>query len=160
MYCPSCASQNNDDAKFCRTCGSNLSLISQALTGELPQVRHGKHGKTEHKSPPSVANAVATIFGGLGFVAAAFGCLYYAPAGHIWWFWMFIPAFGAIGKGVAEWVSAKQLQPPAARPAQMAPPRLDTSQLPPQRIPSELPAPPSSVTESTTRLFDESNRRN
>ena len=159
MYCPNCASQNNDDAKFCRTCGSNLSLISQALTGELPQGRHGKHGKS-HKNPPSVANGVATIIGGLGFIVTAFGCLYYAPAGQIWWFWMFIPAFGAIGTGVAECLRAKQLASPAAGHAQVAPHQPNTNELPPQRTPSELPAPPSSVTESTTRLFDESNRQN
>jgi len=160
MYCPSCASQNNDDAKFCRACGANLSLVSQALTGELPQARHGKHRKSESKNPPTVANGVATIIGGLGFIMVAFGCLFYAPAGRIWWFWMFIPAFGAIGKGVAEWLSAKQLSSPTPRPAQVAPPRPNTNELPPQRIAPELPAPPASVTESTTRLFDESNRQN
>ena len=159
MYCPNCASQNNDDAKFCRTCGANLSLISQALTGAIPEVRRGKHGKLEHKSPPSFANGVATIVGGLGFILAAFGVLFFAPAGRLWWFWMFIPAFGTIGKGVAECLSARQLIPPTARPAQMAPPVLNTNQLPP-RIPPELGPPPSSVTESTTKLFDESNRQN
>ena len=158
MYCPSCGSQNSDDAKFCRTCGANLSLIPQALTGQLPEVRRGKHGKAEHKGPPSFPNGVATIIGGLGFILAAFGARYFAPAGEIWWFWMLIPAFGAIGKGVSECLSARQL-PPAARPRQMAPPVLNTNELP-SRIPSELAAPPGSVTESTTRLFDESNPQN
>ena len=156
MYCPKCASQNNDEAKFCRACGANLSLISQALTGELPPVRHGK---SEHKGPPSFANGVGTTIGGLGFILAAFGVLYWGPAGEIWWFWMFIPAFGTIGKGVAECLSAKQSPHPSARPPQMMPPQLDTNELPAPHITPELSAPPSSVTESTTRLFDESNRR-
>ena len=161
MYCPKCASQNNDEAKFCRACGANLSLISQAMTGELPQVRHGKQGKTDAKSPPSFPNGVATIVAGFGFIVAAFGALYYAPAGHIWWFWMFIPAFGTIGKGVAECLSAKQLPRSSGRHEQMTPPpKLETNELPPPRITPELSAPPSSVTESTTRLFDESNRQN
>ena len=160
MYCPKCASQNNDEAKFCRGCGANLSLISQALTGEPLQVRQGKQGKSEDKSPPSFPNGVATIVAGFGFIIAAFGALYYAPAGNIWWFWMFIPAFGTIGKGVAECLGAKQLSRSSPGPAQMTPPKLDTNELPPPRITPELSAPPSSVTESTTRLFDESNRQN
>jgi hypothetical protein len=160
MYCPNCASQNNDDAKFCRTCGANLSLISQALTGEVSQVRHDKHGKSEHKSPPSFPNGVGTIIGGFGFILAAFGVLYWGPAGEIWWFWMFIPALGTIGKGVAECLSAKQLPPASTGPAQMTPPGVITNELPSPRIAPELSAPPSSVTESTTRLFDESNRKN
>ena len=160
MYCPSCASQNNDDAKFCRACGSNLSLISQALTGQLPETHRGRHGKSEHKDPPNFGNGVGTIIGGFGFILVAFGAKYFAPAGSLWWFYLFIPAFMAIGKGVAECLTARQLAPPVARPAQMAPPHPNTNELPPQRTPSAFPAPPSSVTESTTRLFDESNRQN
>ena len=159
MYCPNCASQNNDEAKFCRACGANLSLISQALTGQLPEVRRGRHGRLEHKGPPSFGKGIESIIGGLGFILVAFGARYFAPAGGLWWFYMFIPAFMWIGRGVNECVSAKQLRPPTARVAQMAPPGLNTNDLPP-RTPSELPSPPSSVTESTTRLFDESNRQN
>jgi hypothetical protein len=160
MYCPNCAAQNNDDSKFCRICGANLSLIPQALTGQIAEVRHGRHGKREHKGPPSFANGVGTIIGGFGFIMAALGVLYWGPAGHIWWFWMLIPAFGTIGKGVAECLNAKQFSQPKAGFAQVAPPRLNTNDLPPQRVPPELSAPPASVTESTTKLFDESNRHN
>ena len=157
MYCPKCATQNSAESKFCRSCGANLSLIPQALTGQLPEVRHGKHGKNEDKGPPSFANGLATLMGGFGFILAAFGCLYFAPAGRLWWFWLFIPAFGAIGKGIAECLNARQLIPPDGRSAPVvAPPQHITNDLPPQRI-SELP-PPASVTESTTKLFDESNR--
>lgn len=33
MYCPGCSTQAIDGAKFCKTCGMNLSVITQALTG-------------------------------------------------------------------------------------------------------------------------------
>src|SRR5438067_8114902 len=36
MYCPKCGIQNNDEMKFCRGCGEDLNLISQAMTRRLP----------------------------------------------------------------------------------------------------------------------------
>ena len=35
MFCPKCATQNLDGASFCRTCGANISLVPQALTGQI-----------------------------------------------------------------------------------------------------------------------------
>src|SRR5262249_57994904 len=32
MYCPNCATQTSVDQKFCRNCGMNLTLVSQAMT--------------------------------------------------------------------------------------------------------------------------------
>ena len=37
MYCPKCGSQNIENAQFCRACGTNLSSVSQALEGKLPE---------------------------------------------------------------------------------------------------------------------------
>ena len=33
MYCPSCSTHSNDGAKFCKACGLNLSVITQAING-------------------------------------------------------------------------------------------------------------------------------
>jgi hypothetical protein len=33
MYCPSCSTQANEGAKFCKACGINLNVITQALNG-------------------------------------------------------------------------------------------------------------------------------
>lgn len=35
MYCPSCGSNNQDGIKFCTRCGTNLAIVSNALTGKL-----------------------------------------------------------------------------------------------------------------------------
>lgn len=35
MYCPSCSSHNQDEVKFCTRCGTNLGLVSDALSGKL-----------------------------------------------------------------------------------------------------------------------------
>src|SRR5258705_4453569 len=36
MYCPRCAAPNNDDMKFCRACGENLTVVAQAMSRRLP----------------------------------------------------------------------------------------------------------------------------
>ncbi|HEV2862591.1 MAG TPA: zinc-ribbon domain-containing protein [Pyrinomonadaceae bacterium] len=36
MYCPRCAAQNNDDVKYCRACGENLSVVALVLEKRLP----------------------------------------------------------------------------------------------------------------------------
>ena len=39
MYCPRCAAQNLDDAKFCRGCGTNLETVALALSGRVQPTR-------------------------------------------------------------------------------------------------------------------------
>lgn len=38
MYCPHCGTQNLPDTRFCRSCGCDLRLVSQAVTRSLPLV--------------------------------------------------------------------------------------------------------------------------
>jgi hypothetical protein len=33
MYCPTCSTHSIDGAKFCKSCGMNLSVVTQALNG-------------------------------------------------------------------------------------------------------------------------------
>jgi len=35
MYCPSCSSHNQDEVKFCTRCGTNLGVVSDALSGKV-----------------------------------------------------------------------------------------------------------------------------
>lgn len=34
MYCPSCGSDNQNEVKFCTRCGTNLGVVSDALSGK------------------------------------------------------------------------------------------------------------------------------
>jgi hypothetical protein len=37
MFCPKCGSNQGEGRKFCTSCGTNLLIVSQALSGKLPQ---------------------------------------------------------------------------------------------------------------------------
>lgn len=157
MYCPNCATQNADNTKYCRSCGANLSLVPQALTGQLSEAsdrRRGRHRQRDFDDggPANMANAITKIFMGFGFVLVAGGVFFFAPAGRLWWFWMLIPAFALLGKGVAELlVSMKVDQSIPQGPAQTAvPPSARAGELGPR---DDFINPPS-VTEQTTRQLD------
>ncbi len=167
MFCPKCAAQNTDDAKFCRACGADISLVSQAVSGQLAERLNESEReiglpapaphKRKQKEPPSIEQAVRSIFMGLGFIFMALAVKTWMPGGFTWWFWMFIPAFVFLGDGIGTYLRvrehAKRLAPPDFAPAQQPP------SLPPQRV-SALPRrdtgelleqTPPSVTEATTR---------
>ena len=157
MYCPKCATQNAEDTKFCRSCGSNLSLVPQALTGRLPEAPSGRrrHRNRERNhdrgGPANLANGITKLFVGLGFLLVSLA-LGLSSVGRGWWFWMLIPAFASLGKGVAEIVSAKyspSLTQGMSQPAM--PPASRPGELPPR---NEVLFPPPSVTEQTTRQLD------
>jgi hypothetical protein len=162
MYCPNCATKNLEGARFCRSCGADISLVPQALTGHLPEsqpvatIDEGRRGR-RHKGEPSMDKAIKNIFSGLGFLAVAI-VLSFTPMGRFWWFWMLIPAFATLGGGVAEYVRFKHAQqqqqrslPIASRPPALGPqPQRAGAELP-RRNTAELVMPPPSVTENTTR---------
>jgi hypothetical protein len=161
MYCPKCGIQTTDNATFCRGCGSNLSLVSQALTGSLVPASAepwcytgGNQPQRGHKrkKPPNLQEGITTIFTGIGFVLVALATLFYAPAGRLWWYWMLIPAFSILGKGIATMVELKVGQSPAATPPMQVLPRPNAGSLPAPE-PYAVASPPS-VVEATTRHLD------
>jgi hypothetical protein len=152
MYCPNCAAINNDDAKFCRGCGANLSLVPQAMTGQLPEAEYrGSRRRGKHNRPPNIADGIQKMFLGIGFLCVSIAIGLFGPGGRGWWFWLLIPAFASLGKGISEIVSAKlALNSDAARAAMPPVPR--AVEMPPRTTgPVE---PPPSVTENTTRHLD------
>ena len=164
MFCPKCATQNIDGASFCRSCGVNISLVPQALTGELPQAplpseldhRAGRRKRRhDEDEPPTLENGIVKLFVGLGFIIGALAVMFKFPGGVTWGWALFIPAFSCIGKGVAAIVSARQSQQAGLprsinyTPAFAAKPTPSTlGEATPKT--GEL-APPPSVTEGTTR---------
>jgi hypothetical protein len=161
MYCPKCATENLDTARYCRACGLDISLVPQAMTGRLPvqaessddasRDRSRKRGRKD-KGPMSMEKSVTNIFMGLGLLFVALA-LSRSPAGMFWWYWMLIPAFSMLGGGVAGLLRVRREEPrglPSAGPViSSSLPPARASALPPRNT-SEMMQPPS-ITEGTTR---------
>lgn len=160
MFCPKCAAQNLDGASYCRVCGANISLVPQALNGQLAAAddeglsRSDKRELKRHGKHASLDNAFRNAFMGVAFLLVSMA-LAFSPMGRGWWFWMLIPAFSLMGTGVAQYIRTKEEQKRAMMGVQpqsfqhaMPPPRVNSF---PRRNTGELVPPPPSVTEGTTR---------
>ena len=181
MYCPKCAAPI-DGVKFCRQCGANVSLVPQALTGQLPAPtnatppaiptmsapygrRHRRDRQARSAEPPSMAHAFNHVIFALGFLAAAAIVMRFSPGGMSWGWAFLFPAMGAFGKAVSEYYRAAEAQQQAR--SQQFQPTLMTQPImsqPPLQVPttSELKLPaaaqdlaqPVSITEHTTALLE------
>jgi len=154
MFCPQCATQNLEGAHYCRSCGVNISLIPQALKGELTKSDQpqwpGRYSRRRRHREPTIEEAIQGITMGVAFVVVALLVARFAPAGSIWWFWMLIPAFGCFAKGFA---ALARLRTSKSESSTFPQPQLNTVRQ------TDLPAPTTgglidpvpSVTEGTTR---------
>ena len=88
---------------------------------------------------------------GFGFIAVAIAlAIWGEPIGaSVWWFWMLIPAFGMLGKGISDIIRVNQTKKSSQMQQQIS------YVAPPQNLPAsntnELRPPVASVTEGTTR---------
>jgi zinc-ribbon domain len=162
MFCPKCAAENAESAQFCRGCGANISLVPQAVSGQLAErfeeegaVSCGdKRQKKRHGEAVTVERAVRSLFMGVAFILVAFSVRVWVPAGHLWWFWMFLPAAGMLADGVSTFLRLRERRARLATPAYapgaplFAPPRHVGGLA--ARSTGELAQPPS-VTEAATQ---------
>jgi hypothetical protein len=156
MFCPKCATQNVEGAGFCRSCGANIKLIPQALSGQLPEAQSdefdfGRRGRKRRREG-TMDSAFRNAFMGLAFLLVSIA-LSFSPMGRGWWFWMMIPAFSMMGSGVAQYIRVREGKraiggTDSIQPALATPPRVEVFSA---RSTGELMAPPPSVTEGTTR---------
>lgn len=148
MFCPKCATQNLDGASFCRSCGANISLVPQALSGQLmqppaPEIQEGC--RTRRGRELTLEQPFKNVFMGIAFVIISI--VLSRTIGQGWWFWMLLPAFMMMAKGVAQYIQLQEY----AKKVSLAPPPMGRAFIEPPRPPEGLRAPVSSVTESTTR---------
>ena len=162
MFCPKCGTQNPETGKFCRSCGTDLGNVSQALTGQLPlaQPMVDRKGK-----PVSWDRAIVKMFTGIAFIVVA--CVLATNGGgRGWWFWLLIPAFTSLGAGVAQLVQLRKAERglPAYNPAysnpaigsqnQSALPPTQTTYVEPESRFKTGDLVPPSVTDNTTRHLE------
>jgi hypothetical protein len=148
MFCPKCATQNLDEASFCRGCGANISLVPQALTGQLqqPPAAEVQEGcRTRRGRELTLEQPFKNFFLGIAFIIISI--VLSRTIGQGWWFWLLIPAFSLMATGLAQFI---RLQEHAKRTSLGPPPvgRSFVEAPPPTR---ELRGPVASVTEGTTR---------
>ena len=147
MFCPKCATNNVDGAHFCRGCGANISLVPQALTGQLMQApaedidERGRRRRRRGRED-TLDQAFKNIFMGVAFLVLAI--VLSRTIGQWWWLFMLFPAFSMLGQGVAQFIRIKERE----KRTLIAPPARQAFV---QQPPEELRAPPASVTEGTTR---------
>jgi hypothetical protein len=150
MFCPKCAEQNLDDAKFCRSCGANVSLVAQALTSGLQLDINADREKQ--------ASGVMYTIISLGLAALAIVILFLAPPQDGWaiFFATMIAACVMFGVAVRNFVSAQHHERPFNLNANKRTAELKAQEgaaggeLPPARDTASMVT-PASVTESTTR---------
>ena len=164
MFCPKCAAQNLDGASYCRVCGANISLVPQALTGQLPYAseeglsRAERRARRRHREI-GLDTAFKNAFMGVAFLLVAMALLF-SRMGTGWWFWMLIPAFALMGTGIAHYIRYREMerrqlasgalgQSSLSGPPPVRFPRRNTGEL--ISPPGELTSQPPSVTEGTTR---------
>lgn len=158
MYCPRCSTQNIDSASYCRTCGANLSLVPQALTGKLPEAQTDNLDRRgRRRREPSIGRGVTRTFMGIAFLLVAAGITFSGRGSGGSALWLLIPAFLFLGRGIGELVTLLNTER-AARQIAPPPPMQNTSPLPPRQ--SFDPLAPPSVTEGTTRHLETAPQKN
>ena len=152
MFCPKCATNNTDGASFCRGCGANISLVPQALTGQMMQppgeeIVEGGRRRRRHRDrgEPTLDQSFKNIFMGIGFLIIAI--VLSRTIGYGWWFWMLLPAFSLMGTGIAQYIRLRDRE----KRTPLAAPPVNHAFQPPSQTPGELRPPVASVTEGTTR---------
>ena len=148
MFCPKCATQNLDGASFCRTCGANISLVPQALTGQIEPIEEheGRRRRRREGREVTLEQAFKNMFMGVAFLLIAI-VLSRLAMGQVWWFWMLLPAFAMMGTGVAQYIRVREKE----KQTTLQPPPVGRAFPERPRNPDELMPPAPSVTEGTTR---------
>ncbi|HEV2882481.1 MAG TPA: zinc ribbon domain-containing protein [Pyrinomonadaceae bacterium] len=172
MYCPRCAAQNLDDAKFCRACGADIRLVPQALQGTLHDALErpatgeaASRRKEKKRAPATIDGGLKDIFSGLGlFIIFLIGL--FAFRGAFWvTVWFIIPALASVGEGIGKLIRAQQEQARLTatsyegnnvRAAPFAPAPVVKEISSPDT--TEIVRAPASVTDSTTRHLDARSR--
>lgn len=153
MFCPNCATKNIEGAHFCRSCGANISLVPQALTGQLPEAKPPEddyYVRRRRRRRASMDYAVRSLTMGIAFAVMAVLTSKFAPGSGRWWFWLLVPAMIMFARGFSELARVRSSRIESQQPPQPMVNAVRTPEMPVPRT-GELMTPVPSVTEGTTR---------
>lgn len=152
MFCPKCGAKNNSDTRYCRACGENLFVISQALNRRLPVILASKldayiERKNERIRRDSISSAIfSTMFliiaikdlaSGSTTIGGAAWLIAFAMLGYVWSIWDYLAYKRSLSNDRANFS-----EPSAA-----------TSNEQRQSDYEKIEA-PASISENTTRIID------
>jgi zinc-ribbon domain len=112
MFCPNCGSNNVAEVRYCTRCGTNLGVITEALTGKPgagSQVdeRVMKLIKDYYKGRRDAISGVVLIPGGLFVMALLIWSGLPPIASFFIICWMFFWGVSALATGVGKYVAAR-----------------------------------------------------
>lgn len=151
MYCPRCGTQNSDETKFCRACGENLKVVSQAMSRRLPVVLASKmDAYLERKNARLRRDSIYSAFMGSIFLISGIYFLIDDPTS--WARSLVFVAIGCIALlwGLWDHMVYKRSLSLDVKVVQAAP---TTNGLPPHDA-AQIVEPPASISESTTQRLD------
>ena len=162
MYCPRCAAQNLDDAKFCRGCGTNLETVALALSGGLEPAREVAESSKDwlsvrHEGVQKIIKGTGLLGASL-VIGAALGLFSNTNDWIIIWMifvgWMAAWGVIALVSGIGSLTEARFLKKRLEQSQRPYLPghstELITAELPPSQLVTPL-----SVTEHTTRSLSQ-----
>lgn len=182
MFCPKCGTKNPDDGKFCRSCGTDVAVVSAALVGGsksgMLQAMQDDMGfdsscnpaeSVRRKDPHEVyGDGIKGVITGIGFLIVSLSLFFTGVAnGRVWWWAMLFPAFFGFAKGVADIMKSRKMMEtrsasfntPAVNMVGSAPangylPSARTEFVPPPTRYQTGDLAPQSVTDGTTRHLE------
>jgi zinc-ribbon domain len=173
MFCPNCAAQNQDQTKFCRSCGTDLKTVALALNAQLtlPTEVSNSEGKKAELAQQwlklqsewidhAVQGGILIVLGLLAGIPLALfstGADWHENWVIVWLlFCGWLPVIGAIrlGTGLSKLIQSRMTlrwidRLAAAMTTPAADAAVGTQRLPETGATPEA-APPSSVSENTT----------
>ena len=156
MYCPHCGVQNSDQTRFCRGCGEDLRLISQAVTKSLPLViaqrvdaaiDRGRGGwrsyqlfRAENRRPyAQTLMGLCSLFVITWMLMLGHGSVSFASG------FLLVMTISALAMSVRELLDTRK------RPQQQNDSKEFSSSVRTKELPESRAMPTTSITESTTR---------
>jgi hypothetical protein len=155
MYCPTCGAKQANEKKFCPACGTNLAVVTAALSGQIASASSlNSLALVQTQARKDIAAAIYKGAPGVGLLLAAmFLFLLLPPVVSVWiCFGLIIGGISVLGRGLSHYYLARAALKAAEHEAQSLPaPSLARNLLSDAET---NPFPPHSVTEHTTRRLE------